>query len=235
MEKVVRNYAEGGLVAQVPFDVANLSDKEKFEYFATASLGDGLVKELISFYPDFDFEQKEAMQAIANNGDTSAFFMGPAGTGKTFAAVGVYLFVCKKAWFRLKRNLVYLRLTPFFQILQHHLRLKGEHHRDQRSGLMPFDLLIKKVMDAPFVIIDDLGADKMTEWQFGILDMIVDSRYTTLKKRTIVTTNFTRNELESKGYDRIVSRINYMAKDQVYAFSKQYRNPDDIRAQNWEK
>ena len=56
------------------------------------------------------------------------------------------------------------------------------------------------------VILDDIGAEKASEWTEDRLYAVVDARYR-MERATIFTTNCTEGDLLKNGYGRIVSRI----------------------------
>lgn len=56
------------------------------------------------------------------------------------------------------------------------------------------------------VILDDIGAEKASEWTEDRLYAVVDARYR-MERATIFTTNCSEKELLANGYGRIVSRI----------------------------
>lgn len=58
----------------------------------------------------------------------------------------------------------------------------------------------------PFLILDDLGADRATEWAIETLYLIIDGRDANLKP-TFITTNLSIPEIEKLYGARIASRI----------------------------
>jgi DNA replication protein DnaC len=61
-------------------------------------------------------------------------------------------------------------------------------------------------VDIPVMILDDLGADRATEWAIETLYLIIDGRDSNLKP-TFITTNLTIPEIEKHYGARIASRI----------------------------
>ena len=55
----------------------------------------------------------------------------------------------------------------------------------------------RRYMRAPNLVLDDLGAERLSEWGIAILAQIVNERYET-NARTIVTSNFTLEELAER-------------------------------------
>jgi DNA replication protein DnaC len=66
--------------------------------------------------------------------------------------------------------------------------------------------IISKYTEGSLLVLDDLGAEKSTEWSINILYIIIDRRYRD-EKKTIITSNLSLDELADKLDDRIASRI----------------------------
>lgn len=69
--------------------------------------------------------------------------------------------------------------------------------------------VVEKYSRAPFLILDDLGAEKTTEWAESTLYLIIDRRNRNMKW-TIVTTNLSLKEIENNLGARIASRLSDM-------------------------
>lgn len=72
----------------------------------------------------------------------------------------------------------------------------GESEQEKINYYSKVDLLI----------LDDLGTEKLTEYAEMVLYVIIDKRYSYLKK-TIITSNFNLKELSEKLNNRIASRL----------------------------
>jgi DNA replication protein DnaC len=72
----------------------------------------------------------------------------------------------------------------------------------QRRG----EWLFRRAKADDLVILDDIGAEKASEWTGDRLYAVVDARYRN-QKATIFTTNCSEKELVDNGYGRIISRI----------------------------
>lgn len=77
----------------------------------------------------------------------------------------------------------------------------GSDFKKQRG-----DWLFHRAKSDDLVVLDDLGAEKASEWTGDRLYAVVDARYRN-QKATIFTTNCSEKELVDNGYGRIVSRI----------------------------
>jgi len=67
--------------------------------------------------------------------------------------------------------------------------------------------IIEEYSAAKYLILDDIGAEKVSDWTLQSLSIIINNRYEYLKS-TIFTSNFNLDQLAEKlGDDRIPSRI----------------------------
>lgn len=119
-------------------------------------------------------------------------FYGDVGTGKTHIACCIGNALMEK--------LVSVFATSFVKILQ---KSKGFKSTDDE------DAYIAKMNSARLLILDDLGAERGTDYALEIVYNIIDTRYRS-GKPMIVTTNLTMNEMQEENdirlhriYDRI--------------------------------
>ncbi len=120
-------------------------------------------------------------------------FYGTVGTGKTYAAACIanaLIDACKP-----------VLMTNFSRIINK-LQSSFEGRQEYLDGLNEFDLLI----------LDDLSAERKTEYVQEIIYNVIDTRYRA-KKPLIITTNLTIEELKNpesvataRIYDRILER-----------------------------
>lgn len=73
------------------------------------------------------------------------------------------------------------------------------------SGITEAQLL-DKYSNVDVLMLDDLGAEKPTEWVMNTLYLIIDKRYGDMKK-TIISSNYSLNQIAKNLGDRISSRI----------------------------
>lgn len=57
-----------------------------------------------------------------------------------------------------------------------------------------------------YLVIDDMGAEKITEFVFEFVYTIINKRYENMK-RTVITTNLSLDDFQERYGDRILSRI----------------------------
>lgn len=127
------------------------------------------------------------------------FLTGNVGTGKThlLAAIIDYIARIKK---RLGLNSIVYRTTP---VMLSEIRNSYENKN--------FEEVINNFKDSHLLIIDDLGAEKTTDWALDIFFEIIDYRYSELKP-VIIASNLTDLEIKQKLDERVMSRIYEMCK-----------------------
>ena len=156
--------------------------------------------------------------------NTSAFLYGPAGVGKTVLATVLLLDSLSK-----DRHVAYLlqKLDPtnakydpdcartidhlFVGVSNLLSQLKNTYNTKAGNTKEESEReIIEKYSNVNFLVLDDFGTERSTEWTFSILYLIIDNRYNNYK-RTIITSNYTLNQIARKlEDDRIPSRIQAM-------------------------
>lgn len=138
---------------------------------------------------------------------------GRYGTGKTHLAIAIikkaaYWFASNYAEKRTdypvdaiatKENLrpiLFKNVTDLLQNIK-----KAYNHIDVDE-----DQVMWKYQTKPLLVIDDLGAEKPSDWQQEKLYSILDYRYRELKP-TVITTNYSMGELIDRVSQRVVERI----------------------------
>jgi DNA replication protein DnaC len=114
---------------------------------------------------------------------------GPAGAGKTHLAAAI------------GNHLVQQGLFVLFAGVPDLLDSLRRSYGDRRDGGHAADLLTR-VIQAPVLILDDLGAERETEWVREQLYVVINRRYTGLQP-TVFTTNVRLQDLDP----RIASRL----------------------------
>ncbi|WP_457600294.1 ATP-binding protein [Hydrogenivirga sp.] len=114
-------------------------------------------------------------------------FVGPPGVGKTHLAVGVLKKIYRergvKGLFFDTKDLIY--------------KLKSLMEEGKTSRA------IKAILSRPLLVLDDLGSERLSEWQRELISYIISYRYNHLKS-TIITTNFSLSGDDKK--DRRVQK-----------------------------
>lgn len=119
-------------------------------------------------------------------------FYGDVGTGKTYMAACIANY--------LMENLTTCVMTSFVKMLQGTQRYRNEEDEEKS---------ISRLNRASLLIIDDLGAERSTDYSLEKVYNIVDSRYRA-RKPMILTTNLTLRDMQGNTdirYTRIYDRI----------------------------
>ncbi len=156
-----------------------------------ASLVDGLLREariqsryercdLSTFEPDTDTRRsayRKAMRFVEAFPvvDKGLLLHGPQGVGKTHLAVGILREVIRTKGAR-----------GYFYETREFLRIVRDTYN--RSVTETEMSVLEPVMNAELLVLDDLGAERTSEWVQETLGLIVNTRYNN-KRPTIFTTN----------------------------------------------
>lgn len=119
-------------------------------------------------------------------------FYGNVGTGKTYMAACISNYLMDR--------LVPVVMTSFVKILQNVQAFRTDEDEEA---------FIRKMNRAKLLVIDDLGAERSTDFALEKVYNIIDSRYRA-RKPMILTTNLTLTQMQSAGdirYTRIYDRI----------------------------
>lgn len=135
---------------------------------------------------DLDEKVRAAVEAWAAAPDgRNLVLVGPTGTGKTHTAAAACRVLHDTGW--------ELRFVPVVELLDE-LRPGG------REGALA------EYADATLLLLDDLGAERPTDWTGERLYALVNRRW--LEERpTVVTSNLTPEELETAVGPRVFSRL----------------------------
>ena len=162
-----------------------------------------IIKEL----PELDFSN------IPDKNFQNLFLFGIAGSGKTmYAAKLCEQIIINSA---IKNTACQIRFVSCVDLLQ---ELKDTY---QKESTISEREIIDKYNNADWLVLDDVGVEKTSDWAFQTLYLIINYRYENLRG-LIITSNLNLNELGRKWQDeRIVSRIGEMCK--VLEFTKNKR------------
>ena len=158
-------------------------------------------------------------------------FHGDAGVGKTHLAVAL-----------MREAIVRKGARAIFYEVRELLKLVRDTYRDS-TEMSELDVL-KPVLEAELLVLDDLGAERRTEWVDETIGLVINTRYSE-RRLTIITSNL-RDDVDSTeptsfAYQlglRTRSRLKEMC-DWLFIDSVdmrevgRYTKPDDNA--NWEK
>ncbi len=124
--------------------------------------------------------------------EANLLFYGPSGLGKTFLSSAIATELLKKG-----KDVLYISANSLFPTLENiHFGRK-----DDKAGYIE-----KKVFESDLLILDDLGAEFITQFTTSELFRIINQRLLTGKKM-VFSTNLNLSEIVNSYSERIVSRI----------------------------
>lgn len=152
--------------------------------------------------PD-EFREGVKKETVDNR---SLFFTGNSGVGKTYVAVSILRGFVKNL--SCGDFITPFRETPVFvNVPELLLDIRECFNSNSKSEKE----MLQKYLHTKLLILDDLGAEKTTDWSLQSLYIIINHRGSE-RKQTIITSNLTLDEIKGNLSDRIASRIKGMCK-----------------------
>lgn len=145
------------------------------------------------------------------------YLWGTPGGGKTFFS---YVML-NELIFKFVKPGKFISLSKSFQELRHTFD-EGSETQGQAMSM------IEVLSNVPYLVIDDFGVQRNTEWEMEILYNLIDARYAN-RRMTFVTTNQKIDELKQLAQGRIYSRLLEMCYV-IHVNAPDYRemgNPED--------
>lgn len=222
--KIFRNdrvQEDGVLDPQLIYEDDDLTESQLFKKHVPLIFPFKIGKQIMRMYPDLNCDKHEKIRKLAN---TSMIIFGKAGTGKTFMSCMAVLFGRTNTWYYLGFHVKFLTVPDLLTAVR---TLAVTGNRDiTETGRTAYDEYIYKLKQCRYLILDDLGTEKSTDFANSVLDNVVDARYQKSNVRhTIITTNLSVKQLqENNGHARILSRINHVGS--IIESTKQYRTQE---------
>lgn len=133
--------------------------------------------------------------------DRGLFFVGPPGIGKSHLAVAVLKAVIRSCGAR----------ALFYDVRELLRLIRSTYDPVARTAEVE---VLQPVIDADLLVLDDLGAEKTSEWVEETLNLIVNNRYCE-KRPTVFTSNYEEKE-DPTDPDSLFVRVGYRIHSRLY-------------------
>lgn len=143
--------------------------------------------------------------------DKGLLFIGPPGIGKTHVAVSVLREVVLKGM----RGVYYDTRSLLSTIRSTYNPITRASEAD----------ILREVMHAELLVLDDLGAERLTDWVEETMHLIVNTRYNE-KRPTVFTTNY--EDVSDEDLDSLRVRVGYRLHSRLREMCEflEYDGPD---------
>lgn len=140
----------------------------------------------------------------------SLFLTGLTGSGKTHLALALMNEWFAESMIDSDRGPFPSKGYPMFlPAVELMLEIKSSWREEENARAESEKMIMDKYARKPLLVIDDLGAEKISEWSRVVIYLLIDRRYRDCKQ-TIITSNLSIEELGSQLDSRIASRISEM-------------------------
>jgi DNA replication protein DnaC len=133
--------------------------------------------------------------------DKGLFLIGPPGIGKSHLAVALLKEIITT---RAARGL-------FYDVRELLKVIRSTYNADVKATELD---VLRPVMEAELLVLDDIGAEKTSEWVEETLNLIVNTRYNE-RRVTIFTSNYEEKE-DRTDPDSLLSRVGFRMHSRLY-------------------
>jgi DNA replication protein DnaC len=155
-------------------------------------------------YPSCSFESFKGGGGITTecieflNKPQDIVLAGGPGNGKTHLAVAIVRELVKELKINGPQDCVFITVPDLLLEIRSTFREESSTEKE----------IVEKYSSVPYLVLDDIGAEKSAEWSITTLYLIIDRR-TSEELPTIYTTNLSLEEIDTKLSSRIASRMAY--------------------------
>ncbi len=190
LENLARSYAAKEFSKTMTVKLPDLADFS-IDYYSPTHISPGKTRtdrEQMQFIHSTCVEYAEN---FTTDPPTSLFFTGATGLGKTFLSLAI-----AKAVLEQGVEVLYVSALDLFRELQ------DDYYNAAKANA----LTLEQVLQAPLLIIDDLGSEYFNQFVPSALFNIIESRLNH-GRPTIINTNLSAKEIEDRYAQRVYSRI----------------------------
>lgn len=147
------------------------------------------------------FTEEKLHSLLSRMNGHGLYVHGPSGSGKTILSANLTVSWAGEMWVENKQEYGSIRFLSVPNLLQDIKRTFDPGNTQSESGL------IQDLSTVSWLVLDDLGVEKVSEWVLQTLYTIVNNRYEGMLP-TVITSNLSLDDLSGRlGNDRIPSRI----------------------------
>jgi DNA replication protein DnaC len=128
------------------------------------------------------------------------FIHGAVGTGKTWLMSALM----RNAAAASEKSYGYERNSLFISFPEMAMRIRSSMNAKTSETEAS---IIKKYGEIPYLFLDDIGAEKSSEYMQSVMFMLMEKRNTGRNRRTVITSNLSLNMLAQQHGERVASRI----------------------------
>lgn len=138
----------------------------------------------------------------------SLFLTGITGSGKTRVAIALLNdFLAENMAEDNVRGVFTTKDYPvFLPAVELLLEIKESWRKEDNAQAESEKWILDKYSKKPVLVIDDLGAEKVSEWSRQVVYLLIDRRYRDMRQ-TIITSNLSHQQLAEQLDARIASRL----------------------------